>query len=91
MSINDDEDREVREVAIQDARAAFTKPWRVDRRDSMSGEIRYEIWADDGTHRICVIGDEDNPTAKRDAEHIATLHNEHLTRAAKLAEIGRKP
>lgn len=77
MSDEDDE-REVREESARDAKAAIGKPWTVERRDQTDGAIRYEVWSDDGHHRVCSISDDDNPAAKRDAEHIAKLHNDSL-------------
>lgn len=77
----DDEDPEEREIRTEkraDAKAALTVPWNVERHDNRDGSIAYEVWAGGYKHRICRMVDADNPTAKRDADHIVKLHNEAL-------------
>lgn len=78
MIDDDDEERQIREENRVDAKAAINKPWAVERHDFSGGSIAYELWSDDGHHRICSISDSDNPTAKRDAEHLAKLHNDSI-------------
>lgn len=86
MSHEDEEER-LRKEGRDAAKAALTQTWNVERHDQEGGSIRYEVWSSESYHRICSISDDDNITAKRDAEHIAKLHNDALD--APLAKLPR--
>ena len=74
------DDNEVSREDREAAKGAIKARWFVERCDYRNGSISYEVWSHKPYSRICRISDDDNPCAKRDAEHIAELHNAALSR-----------
>lgn len=65
-------------MSSEAARNALRRRWCVERHDNEDGSIAYEVWSIDGEHRVFRLVDDDDPFAKRDAEHIVALHNNSL-------------
>lgn len=74
----DADERALRARMRADAKQGIKEPWAVERHDNGDGSISYEVWSGGYKHRVCRICERDNPTAKRDAEHIVELHNAAL-------------